>query len=42
LVRQVFPNVSSLVGFVPYVVVMLCDMFQVGGNSDIATSKSAV
>nr|QST14978.1 ABCA5 protein [Diaphanosoma celebensis] len=40
--QSVFPNVSSLIGFVPYIVVMLCDMFQVGGSADIATTLHIV
>ena len=38
--QSVFPNVSTFVGFVPYIVVMLCDVFQVGGSSDTSKSRT--
>jgi len=34
--QSIFPNVASLVGMVPYIVVMLCDIFQVGGSTTLA------
>lgn len=40
--QSVFPNVSTLVGFIPYIVVMLCDVFRVGGDTSTATSQYIV
>ncbi|XP_046440757.1 ABC-type organic anion transporter ABCA8-like [Daphnia pulex] len=35
--QSIFPNVSTFVGFIPFLVVIMCDMFQLGGSTELAT-----
>jgi len=35
--QTIFPNVSTLLGMIPYVIVMVCDLFKFGGSTSLAT-----
>ncbi|XP_045030700.1 ABC-type organic anion transporter ABCA8 [Daphnia magna] len=36
--QSIFPNVSTIIGFIPFLAVILCDMFQTGGSTELASA----